>query len=480
MIIKVFYIVVIVLLFSFVIGRGYPDSLDSSFVSVILLVNFFSLFFFFLKKENLTLRKQYIKISSLFIIGFIIVHFQMYIDFLLGLISEQNSFLFINNNITMKALLISSIAFNSYLFGYSLKNDNENYYTHLTTNKDFSNVLNTKTLLYVTVISLILFFITVDKSYLAGNYGKVEKGGLAGTLGLIFQCGVSALLVINAQNLIIQKGFGVSLKTAFLFLRREIILLCIFTLSTMVSGERNILIFNFLFLVGILLYITKLRLSKLQIFLFMCIASFCISLLGAARRFRDEGTFFEKINLAFNDEYEGNYPDSFFNSTKELAGSGRTLNIAVDAIESGAAEHTYGLFAIQDLMLLIPSLKGSVISLFGIPGFLTSSSHYLTYINLGANATWGVGSSCVADTYLDFGLFGVGIVFFLFGFFTRKLELIMYRKQIANFFVLTVALLILSSSIYMARGTILYGLNKLFYIMIFIYSTVLINKLQKH
>ncbi|GIM54973.1 O-antigen polysaccharide polymerase Wzy [Capnocytophaga cynodegmi] len=474
--IRIIYITITMLLLIVLIGKGYPNYMDIHFVGLILAINILSLFLFFFKGEsNPSLKKQYLKTSNLFLIGFAIVHFQMYIDLFLGFLSEDNSFLFINKHIAIKSLLISSIALNIYCLGYFSNKERK-----LKSNNNVFKILDTNILYYFAIASFVLFFVTVDKNYLAGNYGVVEKGDSAGIIGLLFQSSISALLIIKSRNLILQnRGFGISLKTALLYLKKEISLLIIFTLATMISGERNILIFNSLFLFGILSYITKMRLTKIQLFLLLGISTFSITLIGAARRFRDEGTIIQKITLALdNSQEERNYSDSFLNSTRELASSGRTLNIAVDAIDLGVANYTYGLFTFQDIMLIIPSLKGSFINFFEIPSFLTSSPHYLTYINLGPYATWGVGSSCVADTYLDFGILGVLFIYFLYGLYTRKLELSIYNNKIVSFFVLTVALLILSSSIYTARATIIYGLNKLFYILFFIYFVVLINKIK--
>lgn len=459
---KIVYITVISLLTIILTTEGYPNYIDIPFTTFILVINLLSfLFFFFRKEENANLKKQHLRTSYLFLLGFIIVHFQMYIDIILENVSANNYSLLINNRIALKSLLISSIAFNSFCLGYVLIDDKID---HVITNNNFKNAttLNTKLLFFLAMFFLLMYFSPIGESW-----------------ALLFECAISALLIIKARNIIITHGFGVNIKKALLFFKEEILLLSFYLVYLLITGERGIIIFNVLFLTGTLLYVTKLRLGRTHILLLVGIAASTLTILGVARKFKDEGSFFEKIKTALNDNSESYYyPNSFLSNTKELASSGRILNIAVNEIEQGK-EHTYGLFALQDLMLLVPSLKGTMIKTFNIPYFLTSSPQYFTYIDLGRNPAWGVGTSCVADTYTDFGVIGVAIIFFAFGFFVRKLELVMYKKELGNFVILAISLLVFSYSVYISRGTLIYSVtSKITYITAFIYITILINKLR--
>lgn len=473
--IKIIYSIIVSLLTIVLVGEGYPNHIDKSFIGVILLVNLFSVVIFFTKNENNPIiKKQHIRTSNLFIIGFIIVHFQMYIDLFWGFVSEDNIYLFINNRIATKSLLISSIALNVFFLGYELNKTSESV---IEVPKFNSDILNTRLLFFLSFFFLFLYFITVNKSYLAGNYGKVEKGEIASYASFLFENVMASLLIIKARNILIRENFNVNLKRVLYYMKAEIILLSIYLISIMISGERDLLILNGLFLVGILMYSSKIKIKISYIFIFVGIAAFTLTLLGAARNFKDEGnTFFDKITIALESNTDnGHYTDSFLNSTKELASSGRTLNIAVDAMEQGN-RHTYGLFALQDLMLLIPSLKGTVINMYEIPNFLTSSAQYLTYLDQGAHPIWGVGTSCVADTYIDFGVVGIIIFYLLFGFIVRRSELMIYNKKIVSFIPLTASLLLFSYSVYISRATVLYSLSRLFYVITFIYIILLTNK----
>jgi len=98
--------------------------------------------------------------------------------------------------------------------------------------------------------------------------------------------------------------------------------------------------------------------------------------------------------------------------------------------------------------------------MLNVPKIYRSSGLYLTWLDQGSSASYGIGTSCVADTYLDFGLIGVIIVFFLFGYLTRILEVRAFTRGIESLGILILIFLLFSFSIYIARSSILYSFNK--------------------
>ncbi|QTY26672.1 O-antigen polysaccharide polymerase Wzy [Flavobacterium sp. CS20] len=82
----------------------------------------------------------------------------------------------------------------------------------------------------------------------------------------------------------------------------------------------------------------------------------------------------------------------------------------------------------------------------------------------------------MADVYLDFGTLGVLIIFSIFGFVTRYLEIVSFKKSIPSIFLIVCCFCVLSYSIYIPRATILYSLNKTVYISLFILLGVYFSK----
>lgn len=449
------------MMIALLLGNGYPDYMDISFIRIILTTNFLSLLLFFFKNEpSPHLKGQSVRASFLFLIGFVIAHFQIYLDILLGYLSEANSILFINTRIAVKSLLISSIAFNAFCLGYVLNTKN---IMHPKNNQSKPKYVNTRLLFYGVILLLLLYF-----------------SPISGPWSILFECAVSALLIIKARNLVILEGFNVDIKKTLLYFKEAIIPLSIYLLYLLSTGERGTIIFNVLFLTGVVLHVSNLKLGNIRMVIILFLVSSALTLIGIARKFEDKDSLIDKLRTALETretESSYRYPDSFSPSTKELASSGRIVNIAVNEIENGV-HHTYGIFFAQDLMLIIPSLRSTFVDVFSIPNNFIGSPEYFTHIDLGAHANWGVGTSCVADTYMDFGLLGIVIIFLLFGIFMRTIDLTIYRKEVPNFLLFTISLLVLSYSVYISRSSILYFLNKFPYIIIFAGSLILINKIR--
>ena len=460
----------ILLIFPILITTGaYPNNIDIYFIGIILLLNGISIISFLFYKERFSfLKGQYLKVSYLFLFSLSIVHFQMYVDLILGNIDSQTLFLWINPKIAILSLLVSSSALSSYLLGYTLK-----YNFKIKKIRANLKPLKFNFLKTIAILFLLGFYITVNKQYLVGDYGNTPMGNAALYFSFLFESTICAILILYARNIIISNR-NISVIDYFNGLKLAYFLLGIYLMGVMMSGDRGPIIFNLLFSLVVFLFVFKTKFKLSKIIIAILIASSFVSLLGIIRS--NEGTFFESIqsknNLINENRY---YPNSFSENTKELATSARCLNIATDYVESGGS-HTFGLFFIQDVMLLIPSLKGTVINALDVPKHLTSSPQFLTFLDLGVFATCGVGSTCIADTYLDFGVIGVVFIFMLFGYISRYFECLIFSNNLPNFILLAIAFSVFAYSIYIPRSTILYSLNKVFYIATLIYMVIIINK----
>lgn len=461
----------VLLAITFLIYLDYvPNDFDSSFILLILILTLTSIFshFFIRKENNIDLKKQYFKISVIFIITFSIVHFQIYIDYLLGNVDASHTFLWINNTVVSKSLIVSSLAILSYNLFYDIKpefNFKKKYELNL-------KYINLKLLNFLALVLLVLYFVFIDKAYLVGGYGDYNMGGSAGYLSLFFESMINAIIILNCRNLIIS-GTKINSFLAYInTIKFPALLIFIYLFSVMYAGDRGPIIYNVIFIFFGYILVSKKKLTILNFGVLLIAGAFVLSLLGIARSFKDESSLIAKLQEATNiEETSRYYPQSFSPYTKELASSGRTLSIAIES-----DTRTYGLFALQDLMLLVPSLKGTFIEVFEIPKPLTSSAQFLTNFNLGSFSTWGVGTSCVADTYLDFGTIGVIFVFGFFGFSSRYLESAAFNNVIPSIFILVCCFSVIAYSIYIPRATILYSLNKTVYISFFVLLGVLVNK----
>lgn len=455
------------------ISGTYPVAMDENFISLLLVLVSISLISFFVirKEKTPALKKQYLKISTIFIFSLSIVHLQMYIDLILGNVSADERFLWINQKIVAKSLLVSSIAIVSYCLGYSV--NIKKYISADNQTKINYKKLNYNFLVIIAIFLLLTFYATVDINYFFSS-GQQEATGISFYFSFLFEGSICAIQIVNARNLIASNKSNISLKNYILGLKIPILLLLLFLIGVIISGDRGPIIFHSLFFIIVYLYVSNRKFKLTTILISLFLATTFITLLGVVRNL-DSSSFIERIQILQETEIENRYyPNSFSNSTKELATSARALHIGVDYIENGG-RRTYGLFFMQDAFLLIPSLKGTFIELVDLPKALTSSAQFLTYLDLGSFATWGVGTSCIADTYLDFGILGIILIYFGFGYLCRFLEIKTFSSGLTNFIILVVAFSIFSYAVYIPRATILYSLNKAFYISIFIYIITLVN-----
>lgn len=368
-----------------------------------------------------------------------------------------------------KSLTISAIGFVAFLLGYSfyLKGMNEK-----TESPKYTKIIDSQKLNYVSVILLLVFLATVDRSFFTANQIK----GLPLYIAFIFECSVNATIIINCRNLLNKGKSDISFKQYLASQKTPLIIMGIYLIIILFSGDRGPIIYNLALALFGYIYVTKKKISAVKVAGLLIVGAIAVSLLGQIRQISDL-SFVERTSQVLSQteiQESRYYPHSFLEGTKELAMSARSLNIAVSNVPS-QYEHTYGLFMLQDIMLLVPSLRGLFVDYFNIPAPLTTSPRFLSWLDLGAFSTWGVGTTCTADIYLDFGLIGILVIFLLFGYVVRRLELIGFSNAAVGFPVLIVIFLFFAYSIYIPRATIIYALSKFTYIYLFILASMIIT-----
>ena len=163
------YLSILIECFIMLIGYyAFGDSLDEGYLSLLLSFKLINIFLFF-KGNNIF--KSFFRISSLFLISFIIVHFQMYLELILGNYKTLGHNYLIDEKLINKAVTISSMAFNIFIFAYS------NFSFSKIKIKELKNEKKKKKfktqLLKIIIITLFLVFLTsTDAKYFMGGYGR--------------------------------------------------------------------------------------------------------------------------------------------------------------------------------------------------------------------------------------------------------------------------------------------------------------------
>ncbi|SEQ53601.1 oligosaccharide repeat unit polymerase [Devosia sp. YR412] len=118
------------------------------------------------------------------------------------------------------------------------------------------------------------------------------------------------------------------------------------------------------------------------------------------------------ISEAYEISSSKNAEDSSFNFTTIAA---RASFAAVPDV----FDYGYGFYKLVGFSGIFPFVRGFLLD--GSQLF-TTSTDVLTYVVLGPNATWSLGTNTISDIYLDFGIFGVPIAMFFVGCFVARVR----------------------------------------------------------
>jgi hypothetical protein len=429
--------------------------MDRGTMVLLLTIVALSLIGFALRKERIKeLRGQYLKHSTIALIAIVIVFFQYPLDYVLGNFDASNMIIWVNQKVVVKGVVASTIGILCFLFG------------HLTYKKaamlrakhSQTRPLKVNMLVFLATISLIAYFFLVNPLYLAGYY-KVGIGGRAYYAIALFQALVIAAIIQVCRNMIL---LGKSPSNFFVYLKALgwplIALNGIYLLSVIVSGDRApLIVYGVIFCSGYF-FVTRRKLSLKALILLTVTAAFTITVLGLVRRQELNQSFMDRLVLSFTESKKNTSKDASISPpTYELARSVRTLYTVIDYIPE-QQHFFYGRFLLLDVSRVIP-FTGIFYPLFideDNNGIYNSPGKYITWIRQGSFATIGDGTSCLATFYLDFGLVGIIIGMFGFGYLMRYAEVAMYSSEgLPPLFIHVFAMVYLAAAIYIARGSVL-------------------------
>ena len=444
--------------------------MDFNLILTIIIINVATVFLFLKSKEkNYSLKGKFIKHSNFFLIGYFIVFFQYHIDFLLGNTDEYNSFIWVNENIVTKSLIISSCGLYSFLLGYLIKkrkrksnSNNEIKTKHIKKNTVFLEIL--------CIIFLGTYFYNADLTYFFNGYGKVDIGVVSSYIVVMFNSTMIAALLVKALNLKYSNSSN-SIKLSLIFKKNIFLfsLLFIYLLSVLFSGDRGEIFFYIILLTAIFLNLTNRKISLFFTFTGIFLFAFLFNLLGKARAV-DENSLLERIKIVSNSKENRFGSDSFLPASQNLAASIRCLHYSVDFVPR-KDDFFYGRFQIQQITSVIPFFSNINKIIYSENEIkYESTANYITWIDKGNFSTSGNGTTIVSDFYLDFGIIGVVFGLFFVGYIFRWCELMLYSNSKSLISLLT-SIVLLAVSVYISRGSFLIN----FKLILWIYFYIMLN-----
>lgn len=361
------------------------------------------------KDNQPILGKIHLRHSIIFIAAFVIVFFQCDIDYVLGIIDKSETNTWVDTTVVAKTLCLSTIAFVSMLLGYRVYSKKiivPNY----TSNAYVFSFKNKNLLCFLGYILLTFYLITVDKRFLLGGYAEGVERGSVNVIIVMLQAVLLAMMAMYSMEF---KSRQFSAADFYKKLKWPLLLFLLYIGTVLISGRRTEAIRMSSLLVISYVYCKGLNTNYKRIALIAISFILIFSLAGVLR-----GGEYGNVRDGFN--VLSNY-NSISPFTKELAGSVKTLHVAVSYVPS-VLDFNYGSTFFPTFFLLVPGLDAFYHRYFiGAEG-LANSGDVITNLYFGGDAPYGLGSSIVADVYISFGLLGILVVFLLLGMFIRFLE----------------------------------------------------------
>lgn len=414
-----------------------PTNMDKTFMSICLLMTLCNVIIHFwpqFRKKKYGLNKILFRHTVIFVFCFLVVFFQCDLDYVLGFSEETDKLVWTDVSVVCKAMSLSLAALCSIFIGFDLysirflkkKNHSEAKYTY---NFRFQKAIPAFALL---MILIYLFF--VPKTYLYGGYSSGVDGGWANVILVLLQAVFIAMCSIYCYEY--REDQNSHLATSNFV--KAISVIIIYILVVFASGRRTEAIRMMFLLMLVYVYIKKEKVNYKLVFSICVVVALGITLLSLVRTDNDD---------TITDVYYSISP-----LTRELAGSVNTLHVALTYFPSDYP-YTNGLTFFPNFLMLIPGLDQLYQTFIRGNGVITSSADLLTALDLGDNATYGIGSSIVADVFISFGPVGVVLLFILLGYFIKYLELCTFCKKCSPYF-LVLSFGCCSQFMYACRGTI--------------------------
>lgn len=424
----------------------------SYYIPLISFIIILSTILFSIREKSKCLRKNFLTTTFLFLLSFLIVHFQLYLDYSLGLRSDLSLSYYLDYNILPKSISIVAIALNCFYIGniYSTLNTPSPSLVKHNKYHEFSDIF----LFTLTVSFFLMFLYVTPMEYFQGSYGKASEIGGVSNL----QQKSNHYFLISAWAYIISRAIkNTSRKINF----REFIIslglpfLCVllpYYFLIILSGDRGPIIYTTVITYGAYLVTQQKSLNFKKMILIVVIAGSFIQFLGYFRVTDGSVPISERIESTFvvKERLDSRNETTISPPTLELAASLRAYHAAV--MDQEYNDKLYGMTHLGSIIGIIPGLGQLLMSLTSLD--FSSSAVYITE-KMGADH--GMGTTVLADIYLNYGILGVVLVFYFFGYLFANLDYRAYSDfKNESLFFKVLFLVYLSYGIYIGRATFLF------------------------
>jgi len=459
-----------------------PLGINEDFMRITFLNVIISSIFFFLYQIHIHKKFVFISISFLFFISIFITHFQIGLIHILGFEIDNiefQKFIWGDTSKGSLTIAISSIGLISFFVGHVFYEKKIKPKiidkSHVNKYKNLINFLTVSSILFY-----ILFFIT-SGSYQLGNYGSGDQIIISNYFLNFFRIFIKAALILKMYSfsLIINKKSSIREYIAFIGKPLSVIVLWHVLFSAYVGDRAPILVFSILYF-GVFILNNTSKKSKVVVLSCFILIPILFSVIGASRSRSDTNSMISRVSAS---NYESRYSNNFSQanmpglSTLELGLSVRCLNHAVSNVPSNY-DYKYGSYQFKQILASIPFLTGINEQFNDSNKEEASSADFITFLIQGRNSNYGDATTPIADLFLDFGVLGVIIGFFIFGRWAKKADLIIIFNHSTSLIHWIAIMFFWSGAVYLGRATFLYYLQSIvqIYIVVEFFKLLFKNK----
>lgn len=449
---------------------SFGEGLSRTSLLITVISAFMVVFLLICYKENIdNLNRNFLRISHVFAAGYVVVHFFAYaaylftdVDFIIG----SN---FVSSKIINEAAINSLVCLVAFVIGYVLTKRKG----WSASNIDCSYINYDKYALFFIVI----FYTSVDKRYFQGGYGEIlnNEGGLSVISVLSQQLIIASFVATSISKALSNNNLSVKeyVKSYSLIYYLSVMIYMFLVAS---SGDRGPLIQLAMCYFSTFFIINKKKFTLAKAIPLMIVAVFALNFIGVYRENSggvNSGNMME-ANSAMSERLSGG--NILFSSTMELSNVVRSYNVIYEETKTHGTINGIGF--IDQLLGFFPGLRPYIVyPIFEYDkGKREIDSNYLSTRLLSSDH--GMGTSCCADIFYNFGFWGTVIVFCFFGMFTKKMDIELYSRE-HNIIAYAFAINYLMLAVYLGRGKLLSPLNISIYSFFLIYLSILLSKNKK-
>lgn len=430
----------------------------TSFVVVFLL--------FFYRDKDEYLKGNYLRISYVFVAGYVVVHFFAYAAYLFTDVDFIVGSNFVNSKIINEAAINSLCSLLAFVIGYLL-----------TTKKVWQpTVINERFINYdlLALFFMVIFCVTIDKRYFQGGYNEIlnQEGGLSVVTSLSQQLAIASFVASSISKALRYRSLSF-IAYVKCYSKIFYISLLVYMILVASSGDRGPLIQLSMCYFATYFIINRKKFTLAKALPLMVVAVFALNFIGVYRENSGgiNSNNMKMANSAMAEKFSGG--NIFFSSTMELSNVVRSYNVIYE--ETRIHGTISGIGFVDQMLGFFPGLRPYVIyPIFQYDkGKREIDTNYLSTRLL--NSDHGMGTSCCADIFYNFGFCGTILVFFIFGILTKRMDLELYSEE-HNIFAYSFAINYLMLAVYLGRGKLMSPLNISLYSFLFIYISVLLSK----